>query len=676
MPLNTKSSAYPSREERHLQAEDALTPILRLRPRHSSSWLLPQHRRSQSQPVKNRNHKLRFAHSLVDRRFYNKDSPSSHPLFTRPSRNSQITTSTNTSSKEGNNHSNKSSTTKLTVPTVDPAVWCSTESNKHQVVFLGRGTGEHAAYLLDHSSKSGMTHVHWVMSNTREWCDLHQEGYAVQLPSSTRRSRGRGRDPSNKTSHTEKNDNYQPTMAPTKDGPTRTMHWDEIQSAVQSGKPVQEILDTLQQQQLEDGSSSSQTFTYLYNYIQKQQQPNSAKLENLEQVERLLYIYMHAEEATSAALALKQWSRFEISIESIAIPSGLVGGQRGRARLRIQGEVCLSSPQVPDPKILGTLPIQAVRATTTSETASSGDDYAMVYYTHGPSNVDRTSKGNTTVRTKYCVTHNEGLVEEKPDFYLHIYTNGPPNKNTTDTSASSHSGEQKLFLGKVKIPSTFFGFLGTQPPKEVYHLERDLTMADNGQDTDMPSPAAAIKVKFAFRKVPFTKDFLSTKRKLVHDKLTSIVSWIHRFNKEELTATTAAGNQLLTAHICAPNYNNVSLLHAAILLQNSDLVEQLLQLGANPYYRSSTTTIGSPMTLALNMSDRLCDITSATTKSAKARTMDVIIELLQRNYGAKSLWKAGHPSNTNETSSCYTSSSDENSNGETEMGNKENTQQT
>ncbi len=78
-------------------------------------------------------------------------------------------------------------------------------------------------------------------------------------------------------------------------------------------------------------------------------------------------------------------------------------------------------------------------------------------------------------------------------------------------------------------------------------------------------------------------------------KLKDVIAWIHQFNKE----TKVDGNDVgaLSGHITAPRCG-ISLLHAAIYLDEPGLAKQLIDLGANP---SAPSHVGSASLLATNL---------------------------------------------------------------------------
>jgi len=81
----------------------------------------------------------------------------------------------------------------------------------------------------------------------------------------------------------------------------------------------------------------------------------------------------------------------------------------------------------------------------------------------------------------------------------------------------------------------------------------------------------------------------------VAGKLKEVIQWITQFNKE--TQADSAGAFTLSGDIKAPKCG-ISLLHAAIYLDEPDLVTQLMQLGANP---AAPSDVGSARMLATNL---------------------------------------------------------------------------
>ena len=78
-------------------------------------------------------------------------------------------------------------------------------------------------------------------------------------------------------------------------------------------------------------------------------------------------------------------------------------------------------------------------------------------------------------------------------------------------------------------------------------------------------------------------------------KLKDVIAWITQFNKETRVDGSDVG--ALSGHITAPNCG-ISLLHAAIYLDEPGLAKQLMDLGANP---SAPSHVGSASLLATNL---------------------------------------------------------------------------
>jgi hypothetical protein len=89
---------------------------------------------------------------------------------------------------------------------------------------------------------------------------------------------------------------------------------------------------------------------------------------------------------------------------------------------------------------------------------------------------------------------------------------------------------------------------------------------------------------------------VNKRRKKELDRLNTVVDWIKRFNESCNECHVPA--KVLTAHIQVKD--NISLLHAAILMHDHTSVEKLLQMGARP---SAKSGLGSALVLAHNMAD-------------------------------------------------------------------------
>lgn len=381
---------------------------------------------------------------------------------------------------------------------------------------------------------------------------------------------------------------------------TACEHIGNFIGAVQNDSSIEKIVPMLQEdidRTREDASLSEDWLAELYRSVKERVgQSSPPPLSNLTQIHKLLSIYKHSETAINSARALKQWSRFEVTIESVLNlqPEISIDGKpRHSSNEPLVGEMYYSSDRM-DSRMLGKLP-PAHMASIVDYSANSEKDRSS-------------SK-------RYCLNHNFGLADERPELTLHLR-------------------QGKHFLGKLVVPCSIFRYFSTQPNK-TFTVERQLNL----------SPEAGLeqgaKVRFSIRKVPLKPGFLDDKRNGVATKVNQLVGWIQKFNKVNLSSTQSA---LLSAHICAQD--NVSLLHAAIYAQDVRLVKILMKMGANPHLHSG---VGSAMTLALNQSE-----------SDKQR-FEIMIELMQGNYSSY------HSDNSSQGSR---SSGDERENDSTSQGSR------
>lgn len=357
---------------------------------------------------------------------------------------------------------------------------------------------------------------------------------------------------------------------------TSCEHIGNFIGAVQSGWSVQQIVPMLQDdvdRTREDASLSEDWLAELYKSVKEQvEQSSPPPLSNLTQTHKLLSIYKHSESAINSARALKQWSRFEVTVESVSNlqPEICVDGKpRHSSSEPLVGEMYYSSDKM-ESRMLGKLP--------------SAHMAPVVEYSNN-------SEKDRSRSKRYCLNHNFGLADEKPQLTLRLR-------------------QGKHFFGQVVVPCSIFRYFSTQPNK-TFTVERQLDL----------SPGAGLEqgeVRFSIRKVPLKPGFLDNKRKAVATKVDQLVGWIQKFNKVNLSSNQSP---LLSARICAQD--NVSLLHAAIYAQDVRLVKILMKMGANPHLHSD---VGSAMTLALNQSDRPQQLES------DRQRFEIMIELMQGNY--------------------------------------------
>lgn len=89
------------------------------------------------------------------------------------------------------------------------------------------------------------------------------------------------------------------------------------------------------------------------------------------------------------------------------------------------------------------------------------------------------------------------------------------------------------------------------------------------------------KIELTLLKLDCDKDFESRKNLDNQRKLKNVIDWIQEFNIET-AQFVEGGDNLLDYNICAQNCNGFTLLHAAIYIQDPDMVKRLLKLGADP----------------------------------------------------------------------------------------------
>lgn len=453
-------------------------------------------------------------------------------------------------------------------------------------------------------------------------------------------------------------------MAPTKSihapEPTlaNTIAIDHISQAIREEQPVQEVLRLLQDKHFDHTIPSLTSLSNdawikdMYSMVktqlaQKKKQTNKTTsnaekevIENLSHIKTLLNIYLHCDSVVQQALALTQWNRFEITVESLSLDDH--NNQRPSFSRQgiILGEVFHSSEQTSHKlKSMGKLPEHCIAALASTKTPDilptpTASSPLVVDYTR----MIRKDHPKNGTSNRYCINNNAALTSEKKTG-IHLKVSS----NNFDNAAKMERDElTTMQVGQVRIPCTFFRYLCRQPEKS-YTLERDLVtvvdttknLADHDKHDDEGASATTQKssyvgsVKFSIRKVPLKKGFLKEKEKLVREKLQTVLDWIQRFRDTTglcaLPGHSGSSKKVVASSNCNSSAH-VSLLHAAILVQSPDMVEHLIALGSNPFADSGVIGDGrarSSMALALTMWDR-CE-----EGSYQKETVNTMIRMLQ-----------------------------------------------
>ena len=129
-------------------------------------------------------------------------------------------------------------------------------------------------------------------------------------------------------------------------------------------------------------------------------------------------------------------------------------------------------------------------------------------------------------------------------------------------------------------------------------------------------PGAALKVQVS--RLAAKPEYIEKKRLELLSKFRGLVDWINLFNKDH-PSHKQDGSPKLTADMRASD--RISLLHAAVMLHDRNMVEKLLKSGADP---SAKSGIGSVLSLAHDMADGF----ASKNDTAKRERMEAIIGLL------------------------------------------------
>jgi hypothetical protein len=171
-----------------------------------------------------------------------------------------------------------------------------------------------------------------------------------------------------------------------------------------------------------------------------------------------------------------------------------------------------------------------------------------------------------------------------------------------------HNNVQAVHENKVLVIELFEGSK-TDPvlPAKLGSFRIEMNRIDNacpsrgwGAVTEITTQTDSslewAEVEIEMRVIDVQPSYYIWKSKQVADQITQQVEQIERFNDDQKQSTNSCN---LTANI--RGINRISLLHAAVHLNDHDLVKRVLRLGANPLLRS---TMGSALAYAQQLRDR------------------------------------------------------------------------
>jgi hypothetical protein len=131
------------------------------------------------------------------------------------------------------------------------------------------------------------------------------------------------------------------------------------------------------------------------------------------------------------------------------------------------------------------------------------------------------------------------------------------------------------------------------------------------------------EVRIEVRRCNASRDYVERKKQETVAKISDQIETIVRFNEEE---QDGSGPLELRANI--QGRGKVSLMHVAIQLQREDLVEKLMEQGANPMEKSE---LGTPLSLALNLQHRVQDkLLKEKAKGTDTKAQQELYALYQR----------------------------------------------
>jgi hypothetical protein len=135
---------------------------------------------------------------------------------------------------------------------------------------------------------------------------------------------------------------------------------------------------------------------------------------------------------------------------------------------------------------------------------------------------------------------------------------------------------------------------------EMNRIDRECPLRGWGAVTETTAqPDSSLEwaeIEIEMRVIDVQSSYYAWKSKQATDHITQQVEQIERFNEDHQQSSNSCN---LTANI--RGINRISLLHAAVHLNNLDLLKRVLRLGANPFLRS---TMGSALAYAQQLRDR------------------------------------------------------------------------
>lgn len=286
-----------------------------------------------------------------------------------------------------------------------------------------------------------------------------------------------------------------------------------------------------------------------------------AQKRDFELKRKVLSIYLDAISTIDKARFNRNWERVNVKVDRIKnVCLSVRGAEHGgsqvlQCRARLKGEQMPPSPLIPiDGTIMGDW---------RSDPASSGYAYN---YNHGLAK--KHDSGDPSRKQLVLSLYKGDTNDAVPQLLL--------SKANIELSRISTKAMEKEKIEETLDPSEYIASCS---------IELTPSVAKDDEETRLRTEKAAEAVS----------------------KLKDVIEWINKFNKEKGVNVGA-----LSGQITEPE-TGISLLHAAIYLDEPDLVSQLVRLGANP---EAPSHVGSARLLAHNL---YAELARKDEKDAKAR---------------------------------------------------------
>jgi hypothetical protein len=257
----------------------------------------------------------------------------------------------------------------------------------------------------------------------------------------------------------------------------------------------------------------------------------------------VLKVYISAAHTYSHARGLRNWSRFELlvkSIENLRLSPSLL---RGQGESFISAKLSAIFPDSSSSEQLAPLPRRPF-----SNLVEYGNEFSSSYFLNH----------NASIAAGRCLVIDIQM-------------------NPSEASGAFRLGSMNVEVAELQANCPRDG--------SWWNVSKQILAGPHLEDG---------VVHINARRVAVDPEYIKAKRRDGCIRLKTTCDWACKFN-DSLSPIERAGG-VLDLHV--PVFGGASLLHTAILLQDSHLVRKLLDLGLDPGTKSQ---IGSPMSLAFNL---------------------------------------------------------------------------